>query len=79
MRHGKRAVQLVGVGLCQVEKSEQQFENIFRAISFHFEADGIAATGAPQLLFNGAQKIFCFFLVDVEIAVASDPKRVHLL
>src|SRR5205814_10529604 len=43
MRHGKRAVESVSVGLCQIEESQQQFENVFRTIGFDFEADGIAA------------------------------------
>src|ERR1043165_8311907 len=79
MRHGNRPVQLVGVRVRQIEKPQEQLEKIFWTIGFDFEADGIALTGPPQLLLDGAQKVLRFFVVDVEIAVASDAKSVHAI
>ena len=77
MRHRQRPIQFAGIGFGQVEKVEKQLEKIFRTISFHFQPYRIAAAGASQLLFDCSQKIFRFFIVDVEVAVARDPKRVH--
>src|SRR6266550_3148488 len=77
MRHRKRSIELVEVGLLQIEKSEEQIAEITGAIRFHFETHGIAATGAPQFLFDCAKQIFRFFLVDVEIAVTGDAESVH--
>src|SRR5205823_7676829 len=77
MRHRKRAIELVEVGLLQIEKSEEQIAEIRWTIRFHLEANGIAAAGTPQFLLNRAQQVFRFFFVDVEIAVAGDAEGVH--
>ena len=50
--HRKWAVEFVSVSLCQIEEPQQQFENVFWTIGFHFEADGLAAARSPQLLFD---------------------------
>ena len=77
MRHRQRPIQFAGIGFGQIEKVEKQLEKIFRTISFHFQPYRITAAGASQLLFDCSQEIFRFFIVDVEVAVARDPKRVH--
>ena len=79
VRHRKRPVESVEIGLAQIEKLEEQFAKILRAIRFHFEPHGVAAARTPQFLLDAAQKIFGFFLVDVEIAVARDAKGVHAI
>ncbi len=79
MRHRKRAIELVEVGLLQIEKSEEQVAEIWWTIRFHFQPNGIAATGTPQFLLNRAQQVFRFFFVDVEIAVAGNAKGVHAI
>ena len=47
MRHGKRTVEFVSVGLSQLEEPQQQLEKVLRTIGFHFQADRIAPTRAP--------------------------------
>ena len=77
MRHRKRAIELVKVGLLQIEKSEEQVAEIRWTIRFHFQPNSIAAAGTPQFLLNSAQQVFRLFLVDVEIAITGDAKSVH--
>src|SRR6266700_7280670 len=77
MRHRKQAIELVEVGLLQIKKSEEQIAEIWWTICFYFETYGIAATGAPQFLFDCAKQIFRFLFVDVEIAVARNAEGVH--
>ena len=76
MRHRERAIELVEVGLLQIEKGEEQVAEICRTIRFHFQSNGIAAAGTPQFLLNRAQQILRFFFVDVEIAIAGNAKGV---
>ena len=79
MRHRSRTVEPVEIGLRQIEKLEQQFAKILWTIRFHFQTDGIAAAGTPQLLLDAAEQIFRFFLIDIEIAVARHAKGVHAI
>src|SRR5438874_5830757 len=79
MRHRKRAIEFVSVSLCQVEEPQQQVQNIFWAIRFYFEPNRVASTRTPQLLLDGAQQVFSFLLIDIQVAVASDSKRVNLI
>ena len=79
MRHRKGTVDLVEIHFAEIEKLEQQLAEIFRAIGFYFEPDGIAAAGTPQFLLDAAEKIVGFFLVDVEIAVARDAESVRAI
>ena len=79
MRHRERPVQPVKIGLAQIEELQQQLAKIFRAIGLHFQTNGVAAAGTPQFMFDAAQKIFGFFLVDVEIAVPGHAKSVHAI
>src|SRR2546423_14376556 len=77
MRHRERAIELVKIGLLQIEKSQEQIAEIRWAIRFHFEPNGIAATGTPQFLLNRAQQVFRLFLINVKIAVAGDAESMH--
>ena len=77
VRHRERPVGFVNVHFRQIEKFEKQFPEIARTIGFDLKADGIATTGTAQFLFDGAEKIFGFFLLDVEIAVPGDAKGVN--
>src|SRR5215475_8121987 len=76
MRHRQRPIELVSVSFRQIEKLEKQLKKIFRTIGFHFKAHGIATTGTSQFLLDCSQKVLCFFIVNVEIAVAGDAKGV---
>src|SRR5205823_6421153 len=76
MSHRERAIELVKIGLLQIEKGEEQVAEIWWTIRFHFKPNGIAATGTPQFLLNRAQQVFRLFLVDVEIAITGDAKGV---
>src|SRR5215467_4600042 len=77
MRHRQRPIKLVNVRFRQIEKLEKQLEKIFRTIGLYFQPHGIAPTGASQLLLDCAQEVLRFLVINVEIAVASDAKRVH--
>src|SRR5205823_14463033 len=79
MRHRKWAIEFVSVSLRQVEEPQQQFQNIFWAIRFYFEPNSLASTRTPQLLLDGAQQVFSFLLIDVQVAIARDSKRVNLI
>src|SRR5205085_3010601 len=76
MRHRKRPTEPVKIGLLEVEKGKEQLAEIARAIRFDLEPNGLAATGATQLLFDGAQQVLRFFLVDVEVTVSRDAEGV---
>src|SRR5215472_16912631 len=77
MCHRQRAIELVRVRFRQIEKLEKQLEKILWTINFHFQPYGVATAGASQFLLDGSQKILRFLIVNVEIAVAGDAKRVH--
>src|ERR1044071_6408462 len=77
MCHRQWAIQLVRVRFRQIEKLEKQLEKILRTISFHFQPHGVATAGASQFLLDGSQKILRFLIVNIEIAVAGNAKRVH--
>src|SRR4029077_19984039 len=77
VRHRQWAIELVGVRFRQIEKLEKQLEKIFRTIGFHFQPHGVASAGASQFLLDRSQKVLRFLIVNVEIAVAGDAKRVH--
>src|ERR1700730_7958220 len=79
MRHRKRSIHLVNVVLAQIEKLEEQFAKLSRAIRLYFQPHGVTATRPPQFLLDGAQQILCLLLVDVEIAVARDAKGMHAI
>src|SRR6266404_2312828 len=74
MRHRERPIEPVKVGRLQVEKGEEQLAEIARTIRFDLKPNGLAATGATQLLLDRAQQVLRFFLVYVKIAVPRDPK-----
>ena len=76
MGHRERPVQFVNVGFGQIVKFHQQLGEIFGTIRFHFQPDRIALARTSQLLLDRSQKILRFFIVDIEIAVARDAKRV---
>ena len=77
MRHREGAVDLVKIGFAQVEKFEEQFPKIFWAIGLYFETHSIATARPAQLIFDTAQEIFRFFIVDIKIAVSGHAKGVH--
>src|SRR5881396_2779324 len=77
MRHRQWAIELVSVRFREIEKLEKQLEKIFRTIGFHFQPHGVATAGASQFLLDRSQKVLRFLIVNVEIAVARDAKRVH--
>src|SRR5437588_4458789 len=54
VRHRKRAIELVKIGLLQIEKGEEQVAEIWWTIRFHFKPNSIAAAGTPQFLLNRA-------------------------
>src|SRR5213082_1122061 len=57
VRHRKGTVDLVEIHFAEIEKLEEQLTEIFRAIGFHFEPDGVAAARAPEFLLNAAEKV----------------------
>ena len=77
--HRERAVEPVQIHFAEIEKLEEQFAEILRAIRLHFEPDRIAAARSPQFLLDAAQEVVGFFLVDVEIAVSGDAKSVRAI
>jgi len=77
MRHRQRAVQFVNIGLGQIIKFQQQLDEISWTICFDLQSHRVAFTGTAQLLLDGSEKILRFFVVNVEITVAGDAKRVH--
>ena len=79
MQEIERAVDEVDVVLGQLENIEQHAPHVRRAAVLDLEPDGVAARALAQLVLDGAQQIFRFFLVDVEIAVARDAEAVDLL
>src|SRR5205085_7448160 len=79
MRHRERTVEYVEIGFLEIEKGEEQVAEVTWTIGFHFEPNGVAAAGPPQLLLDRAQQIFRFLFVDVEIAVAGNAKCVDAI
>ncbi len=77
MCHRQWAIELVSVRFRQIEKLKKQLEKIFRTISFHFQPYSVASAGASQFVLDCSQKILRFLIVNVEIAVPGDAKRVH--
>ena len=77
MRHRQWAIEFVSIRFRQIEKLKKQLEKIFRTIGFHFQPHGVATAGASQFLLDRSQKVLRFLIVNVEIAVARDAKRVH--
>src|SRR3984893_5465220 len=77
MRHRQRPVQLINVSIIQLEKFEQQIAKIFRTVCCDIQAAGIATTRAPQFLFDGAEQILRFFVVDIKVAVTGNAKRMN--
>ena len=75
----ERAVGDINVLFFQLENIEQSALHVGRAAMLDFEADGVAARTFAQFVLNGAQEIFRFLLVDIEIAVAGDAEAIDLL
>ena len=52
------------------------FENAVVDVGLDFETHGGSPAKITQLFFNFLEEVFCFFLIDVEVAVAGDAERI---
>ena len=71
----ERPIDAVDVLFFEVEDFAEAADEFFGDV-LHFEADGVAAVELAEFVFDGAQEVAGFFLVDVEVAVARDAEHV---
>src|SRR4030095_15900255 len=77
MRHREGPIESVEVGIRQLEKLQEEIGEIVRTIGFHFQPHGVAPARTPEFLFDAAQEVVRFLLVNVKVAVPRDAKGVH--
>ena len=73
-RRVQRTVDDVQVLLPQAERTEQCLTDVGRAISFHFQPDGVAFATVVEFVLNRFEQVRDFLFVDVKLAVARDPE-----
>jgi hypothetical protein len=77
--HREGAADFVEVFLAEFEAVEEPLLEILRAVGLDFQADDISTAGPAKALLDGAEEVFGFLLVDVEIAIAGDAKGADVL
>ena len=73
-REVDRTIALLEIRGVQREDGEQSLLQAIAHRGAHLESDSLTAPAPPQLLLDRSEEVLDLFLVDVQVAVPSDPK-----